>query len=48
VGESYVTIYRHFNILLFLGINIIISGTNNIVKEGPLPQYYILHCRNLA
>jgi len=37
VGESYLTIYGHFNILLFLGINAIISGLNNTVKEGPLP-----------
>jgi hypothetical protein len=27
-----------------LGINIIISGLKNFVKEGPLPQFYLLYC----
>ena len=46
-----VDILRSFNISLFLGINIIISGLNNIEKERLLPQcyqFYILYFCNIA
>ena len=38
----------HFNVLLFLGINIIVSGLSNIAKEGLLPQFDLLYCCNIA
>jgi hypothetical protein len=39
---------RYFNVSLFFGVNIIISRLINIVKERPLPQFYILWCCNIA
>ena len=39
---------RHFNISLLFGINVIIPGLNDVVKEGPFPQFYLLYCCNVA
>jgi hypothetical protein len=38
----------YFNISFFFGINIIISVSNNIVKERLLSQSYLLYCCNIT
>jgi len=43
-----IDVQRHFNISFFFGINIIISGSNNIVKERLLSQSYLLYSCNIA
>jgi len=43
-----IDVQQHFNISFFFGINIIISGSNNIVKERLLSQSYLLYRCNIA